>query len=48
MQYGQPANTASDCGTTLVLDEEVREMLRRRAPEKSEEIAKMTFGEITE
>jgi carbonic anhydrase len=44
----QPADAPTDCGTTLVRDEEVREMLRKRAPEKSEEIAKMTFGEITE
>jgi hypothetical protein len=31
-----------------VLDEEVREMLKKRAPERSAEIDKMTFGEITE
>jgi hypothetical protein len=31
-----------------VLDEEVRELLKKRAPEKSTEIDKMTFGEITE
>lgn len=38
----------ADCGTTLVLDEEVREMLRKRVPERGAEIDKMTFGEITE
>jgi hypothetical protein len=32
----------------MVLDEEVREMLKKRAPEKSAEIEKMSFGEITE
>ena len=37
-----------DCGTTLVPDEEVREMLRKRAPERAEEIEKMEFGEIKE
>jgi hypothetical protein len=31
-----------------VLDEEVREMLKKRAPERCDEIEKMTFGEITE
>lgn len=38
----------TDCGTTLVPDEEVREMLRKRAPDRKEEIEKMTFGEIKE
>jgi len=36
----------TDCGTTLVRDAEVREMMKKRAPERSEEIDKMTFGEI--
>jgi hypothetical protein len=31
-----------------VLDEEVREMLKTRVPERGDEIEKMTFGEITE
>jgi hypothetical protein len=31
-----------------VPDEEVREMLKKRVPEMSNEIEKMTFGEITE
>ena len=31
-----------------MLDEEVRETLKKRAPERSDEIEKMSFGEITE
>jgi len=38
----------TDCGTSLVLDEEVRETLKARAPEHAEEINKMKFGEITD
>ena len=48
MRNGESSNAVEDCGTTMVLDEEVREMLKKRAPEKSAEIEKMTFGEITE
>jgi hypothetical protein len=46
--YCQLANAVADCGTTLVLDEEVREMLKKRVPERGDEIEKMSFGEITE
>jgi hypothetical protein len=42
------ANAVVDCGTTLVLDEEVRETLKKRVPERGDEIEKMSFGEITE
>jgi hypothetical protein len=31
-----------------VLDEEVREMLKKRVPERADEVEKMSFGEITE
>jgi len=38
----------TDCGMTHMPDVDVRKMLKERAPELSDEIEKMVFGEIKE
>ena len=40
--------TESDCGLTHSTDEQIKEKLRKKAPEQKEQIEKMKFGEITE
>ena len=38
----------ADCGLTNIKDDEIRAMLKERAPEKTGEIDGMKFGQITE
>lgn len=37
----------TDCGATFYRDNKLREMLKKRAPSKAEQVDKMTFGEVT-
>jgi hypothetical protein len=47
-EYSLMTNGWTDCGMTHMPDANVRKMLKSRAPELSETIDGMTFGEIKE